>query len=67
MTTTSGALKIEELIESAVQRERKRCVGLVLNAFGVNRLGGHEHTARILDALATQMELDDDSPYRETP
>ena len=59
MSTSHDHQPIEELIESAVQRERRRCVGMVLAALGVCRLSGHEESARILDALATKMENED--------
>ncbi len=59
MSTSSDHEPLEEVIERAVQNERRRCVGIVLSAFGVCRLSGQEATARVLDALATKMEQND--------
>jgi hypothetical protein len=59
MSTSSDHLPLEEMIETAVKRERKRDVGMVLEAFGVCKLSGQEAAARVLDALATKMEQED--------
>lgn len=59
MSASAEHLPIEEMIDASVQRERRRCVGLVLAAFGVAKLSGFEGTARILDALANRMEHED--------
>jgi hypothetical protein len=36
--------------------ERRRCVGLVLKAYGVMKMNGFMDTADALDQLATEME-----------
>lgn len=59
MSTNTDHKTTEELITAAARKERRRCVGMVLNAFGICRLAGHESTARVLDALATKMEQED--------
>jgi hypothetical protein len=59
MSTSSEHLKVEEVIQEAVMRERRRDVGLVLAAYGVCKLSGQEAAARVLDALATKMEQED--------
>lgn len=59
MSTTSDHLPLEEMIEAAVQRERKRDVGMVLEAYGICKLSGQEAAARVLDSLATKMENED--------
>ncbi len=59
MSSTSDHLNVEELIEAAVQKERRRAVGMVLNAYGICKLAGQESTARVLDALATKIENED--------
>jgi hypothetical protein len=59
MSTSADHEPIEELIENAVQRERRRCVGMTLAALGVCRLSGRADAARMLDALATKMEQED--------
>jgi hypothetical protein len=40
----------------AVERERRRIVGMVLQRFGVARAAGTESIAHALDALATDIE-----------
>ncbi len=59
MSTSSEHLPLEEMIQTAVLRERKRDVGMVLAAYGVCKLSGQEAAARVLDALATKMENED--------
>ncbi len=59
MSTNSDHSTIEEQLAEARTKERRRCVGMVLNAFGIAKLSGHEETARVLDALATKMENED--------
>lgn len=59
MSTNTDHQTIEEMIESATMRERKRDVGMVLAAYGVCKLSGQEAAARVLDALATRMEQED--------
>jgi hypothetical protein len=59
MSATSDHEPIEEMIQNATMRERRRCVGMTLAALGVCKLSGHDETARVLDALATKMENDD--------
>lgn len=59
MSSSSDHQSFEEMIKNAVARERRRDVGMVLAAFGVAKLSGHEETARILDRLATKMEQED--------
>jgi hypothetical protein len=59
MSTNTDHQTIEESIEAARNKERKRCVGMVLNAFGVCKLSGQEAACRVLDALATKMEQED--------
>lgn len=59
MSTNTDHRTIEEMIESSVQRERRRCVAMVLTAYGVCKSSGMDTAARILDALATKMENED--------
>ncbi len=59
MSTSSEHLKVEEVIQEAVMRERRRDVGMVLAAYGVCKLSGQEAACRVLDALATKMEQED--------
>ncbi len=59
MSTNTDHETLEEMIETAVRRERKRDVGMVLAAFGICKLSGQEAAARVLDALATKMEQED--------
>lgn len=59
MSTTTASENFEEMIQNAVMRERKRCIGLTLAAFGVCKLSGQEAAARVLDGLATKMEHED--------
>lgn len=44
------------LVLRAVQRERRRIVGIVLERFGVARSAGAESIAHALDALAMDIE-----------
>jgi hypothetical protein len=59
MSTNSDHATLEEMIENAVQRERRRDVGMVLAALGICRMSGRDDAARMLDALATKMEQED--------
>ncbi len=59
MSTNTDHETIEEALKSATQKERARCVGMVLNAYGLCKLSGQDAAARILDALATKIEQDD--------
>lgn len=52
-------VEISESAKAATELERKRCVGMVLNAYGICKLSGQEAAARVLDALATKMEQED--------
>jgi hypothetical protein len=36
--------------------ERRRCVGIVLEEYGIHKLQGHDEIAHVLDALATRLE-----------
>ncbi len=56
MSTTAEHEPIEEQIKQAVRKERARCLGLVLAAYGSYKLAGQEAIARALDELATVME-----------
>jgi len=47
---------LEAVVMKAVERERRRCVGIVLADYGVWRLSGEERIAAILDGLATKLE-----------
>jgi hypothetical protein len=43
-------------IQAVIDAERRRCVGLVLEAYALAKLSGADGSARILDRLATVME-----------
>ena len=59
MSTNTDHEPLEEMIRNAVQRERRRCVGMTLQVLGVCRMSGRDESARMLDALATKMEQED--------
>lgn len=59
MSTNTDHETIEELLRSAVEKERRRCIGVILNAYGLYQLSGQETIARALDALAVQIEHPD--------
>ncbi len=48
--------EILEAEKSAVDRERRRCVGVVLAEYATWKLSGEERIAAVLDALATKLE-----------
>lgn len=43
-------------IKEAQEQERRRCVGVVLAAFGRAKLAGDDRIAAALDLLATELE-----------
>lgn len=56
MSTNSGHETIEELVKSAAEKERRRCIGIVLNEYAIYQLAGQETVAKALDALALRIE-----------
>lgn len=49
-------------ITEATERERRRCIGVVLGLYGVYRIAGKMEIAEVLDALATELEHPDEYP-----
>lgn len=43
-------------IKEAQEQERRRCVGIVLAAFGRAKLAGEDYVAEVLDLLAIELE-----------
>jgi len=45
-------------LEAAVEQERRRIIGKLLNAVGIHRLAGQEHIADAIDRLAMEIECE---------
>lgn len=61
MSSNSDHETVEESIVNARLTERRRIVGILLNAYGIYQLSGQESIAHALDALVTTIE----NPERE--
>jgi hypothetical protein len=59
VSSNGDKMPIEELVVKAIEQERRRCVGLVLNAYGIYKLSGELNICKALDVLATAMERSD--------
>lgn len=46
----------QEITDESALKERRRCVGIVLSEFGIQKAGGRDDVAAILDRLATAIE-----------
>ena len=57
--------EIVESVTLAVEKERRRIVGMVLSEYAIYRLAGEERIARALDALATKIENQPAAPYKD--
>lgn len=55
-TETELSPALQAVIDHEQQKERRRCVGIVLKHLGTAKLAGAEGVARVLDAVATELE-----------
>lgn len=56
MSTNSNHKTVEESIASAQLAERRRIIGILLNAYGRYKLAGHDSVTLALDELITEIE-----------
>ena len=56
MSTNSDHETLEELVAAAKLAERRRIIGILLNAYGRYKLAGHESVTLALDELVTEIE-----------